>query len=290
MKEFLTLLVNGVALGAIYAILAVGFAVSYWPSRQFHFAYGGVFLVVSYVAWWLADQLHWPFYAAVLAALAAGALVGLLAYRAFYKPLATEFGVFMTAFGLAIVIQNLLQIGYGANPETVATPGNSFQGSFDSSWISVSSLEIAQIAVCAVVVILVEVFLRRSRTGTAVRALASDRFLTECVGIDTGRLLIVVYCLGSVLAGIGAILLAVDVGINPGASQNPLFFAVNGVLLGGTRNITGAGLGGLLLGIVTSLAVWVISAQWQTTVAFGLVFVILIFRPQGLLARKSGLA
>jgi branched-chain amino acid transport system permease protein len=286
LTELFGLVVAGLVSGSIYALLSLGFAIAYWPSRHFHFAYAGVFLVASYAIWW-ANSLGLPFAVAAVVSVAFACFAGVLCYRIFYRPIENEFAVFLTAFALAIIIQNISQIAFSADAHVVSLPVAALGTTVTAGPFRATILQLVEIVVCVASTLAVIIFIRRSRTGVAIRGLISDQYLTECVGIDAGRLLIVVYALGSGIAAIAAILLSLDVGINPTSGTNPLFFAINGMLLGGRRNIVGAPLGGFLLGMLVSLAAIEVPAEWGTSVAFGLLLIGVLVRPQGLLGRQG---
>lgn len=285
MSTLLELLVVGLGLGSVLAVLSLGLAISYWPSRQLHFAYGAVYLSGSYAMWWLAEDQGLPLLLGFLVGLGVSVALCLLCYFAFYRPLADELTVFLTSFALAIVIQYTIQILFSPDPVRLETPGL-FEGTaLTIGSVTVSKFVLIEIAVCLAVWTAVELFLRRSRVGTGLRALASDEFLTETVGIQTRRLQAGAYALGAVLASVGAFFLAFDFGLTPGGSTTILFFAINAVLVGGTASMTGAALAGLLLGVLVSLATWQVPSQWQVAVAFVVIVVLLLVRPRGLLPR-----
>lgn len=287
MNTLPTLFAAGISSGAILAILALGFAVSYWPSRQFHFAYGGVFLVASYGLWWATTIAHMPFSLAVLVAGGAAVITSFLCYQLFYNPLHSENGVFLTGFALAIALQYLVQIVFSADPQGVQSPTTWIYNPISLGSIHFSGIQVIEAVTGFGAWLAVAIFLARSKTGIALRALSSDHYLTECVGIRVRRLLAMAYALGAVLVTIAAVIYAVDFGMNPASGNNPLFYAINGTLLGGLRSINGAALGGLLLGILTNVGIWLVPSEWQDGIAFGFLLVVLLFRPHGLLAQEG---
>jgi branched-chain amino acid transport system permease protein len=288
MSTFLPLLVTGVTLGSVLAVLSLGFAISYWPSRHFHFAYGSVFICATYAIWYVAADRGWPLAIGIVAGGGVAVVVGLACYFVFYRPLRDEQTIFLTSFALSILVQNVLQILFSANPQAIQLPHFLAGRAFSlSATAPVTVFALAEIVICLGIWALVELFLRRSRAGTGLRALSSDPFLTECVGIESRRLTALAYVIGSLLATVGAVFFALDYGLTPDAGTTPLFYAINAVLIGGTFSMTGAGLGGLLLGLVVNLGIWHLPSAWQTSIAFAVLFIILVVRPQGLLARAG---
>jgi branched-chain amino acid transport system permease protein len=126
----------------------------------------------------------------------------------------------------------------------------------------------------------------RTRTGKAIQALSSNRELADVVGVDVPRLYLVVFALGSGLAGIAAALLSIDLGVNPGMAFTVITFAAISVIIGGVGHLPGAAFGGFLLGLLQSLAVWFLPLAWQDVVVYGLLFVFLLLRPQGLFGQR----
>lgn len=287
MSTLVALLITGVVLGSVLAILSLGFAVSYWPSQQFHFAYGSVFVAGSYALWYVSGKQGLPLVVGILASFAVSIVVGLICYFVFYRPLANEHSIFLTSFALSVLIQNLLQVFFSADPRSVPMPSSLTSTAFTISGASVSVFQIVEVVVCLGLWAAVEVFLRRARMGVGLRAISSNRYLTETVGIETGRLLAGSYVIGSALSTVAAVFFALDFGISPDSGTTPLFYAINAVLIGGVGSMTGAAIGGLLLGVVVNLGIWHIPSQWQIAIAFGVLFVILVFRPQGLLAKGA---
>lgn len=283
----LPFLVNGLVFGSVVGLLSLAYAISFWPSRQFHFAFASVLLAVSYAVWFTSGPLGWPPIAVgVIAALTAIG-VGVGVHRFLYRPLVDPSAVLLTALGFTLAFQNVINLVFGTafhglkqsefSTTVVALP-------FD---IYVAMVQIGGVVVCLSVAIALIVFIRRSRVGIAMRALSSDPFLTEAVGIDANRMNIYAYALGSAAATIAMLFIIFDVGVNPDVGTNPLFYALNGVIIGGFRSFGGAFLGGLLLGVFMNIGIWQLPSQWQTTIAFGLLLIVVIFRPNGLFGRKT---
>jgi branched-chain amino acid transport system permease protein len=279
------LLVDGIATGMIYALLSLAFAVSYWPSNQFHYAFAGVFVVVVYTYWWLSSDIGIAWYLAGIAACVAGAILACLCFLLFYRYVASEFGVFLTGFGLALILQSLIQLQFGPDPKTDPMPGT-LTKSFTALDATITTYQVVEVTVSLILIGGTLLFLRKARMGVAMRGLATDEYLAECVGINKVRLLIGVYTLGAVLATIAGILLVIDTGLSPAAGNQPLFYALTGVLIGGTRNYLGAALGGLLLGLLSSLAVYYFATEWQITVSFAFLLLLMVVRPQGLMGKE----
>ncbi len=283
----LQLIVNGLVAGAIYALMALGFAVIYNATRIFHIAHGAVYAIGGYVFYALAIGLKVnpvvAFLLVVPATAAAGAAIELLVYRPARNRRAGLFALFIISLGLLVFMQNALSVLFGGDTKSVwpgALPNYDFGG------IVVTPYHLAVVAACVIVFPLVQWFVTRTRTGKAIQALSANRELADVVGVDVPRLYVVVFAVGSALAGIAAALLSIDLGVNPGMAFTVITFAAISVIIGGVGHLPGAAVGGFLLGLLQSLAVWFLPLAWQDVVVYGLLFLFLLFRPHGIFGQR----
>jgi len=279
-------LANGILFGSVIGLLALAYAISFWPSRQFHFAFSSVLLAAAYALWFTSDPLGLPPAIAAIVTVVAAMVVGVGVYALLYRPLNNPTAVLLTALGFQIVFQNFVNLAFGTafhriNQTDFATSPVVLP--FD---VHVAVVQLGGLVTCALLAIGLVLFIRRSRTGIAIRALSSDPFLTETVGIDAHRMNLFVYALGSAVGAVGMMFLVFDAGVNPDVATNPLFYALNGVIIGGIRSFAGAVTGGLLLGVFMNVGIWQLPSQWQTTIAFGLLMAVVLFRPNGLFASR----
>jgi branched-chain amino acid transport system permease protein len=280
-------LVNGILFGSVIGLLALAYAISFWPSRQFHFAFSSVLLASAYALYFTSDPLGWPPAIAALVSVVVAMVVGVGVYAFLYRPLKQPSAVLLTALGFTIVFQNFVNLSFGTafhriNQTDFAT--SPLQFPLD---VHVAVVQVGELLTCAALAAGLVIFIRRSRTGIAIRALSSDPFLTETVGIDAHRMNLFVYALGSAVGAVGMMFLVFDAGVNPDVATNPLFYALNGVIIGGIRSFAGAVAGGLLLGVFMNVGIWQLPSQWQTTIAFGLLMIVVLFRPNGLFSSRS---
>ena len=284
MELFAQLLVNGLGNGSFYALLGLGFGLIFTITRIVHFAYGPVFAIGAYAAW-LGGAAGLPLpIAAVLApvgAAVAGALVYWLAYRPFERRGMSSHSLLILSLGLSIVLEGGLTLIFKPSVQTFPN--------FEASElivgpVFVTILQVGQLVAVAVVAALLLTFLGRTRYGRAILALADDRDMARVVGINTERVWMIVFALGSAISGVAALFLLLNEGATPTMGFTPVFVAFVVAVVGGLGSIPGAILGGYLAGFVEGLGLWKLPTEWQNSIAFVLLFVVLLARPQGLFA------
>jgi branched-chain amino acid transport system permease protein len=286
----LQLLINGLQLGAIYALTAVGFALIFGSTRIFHVAHGAAFTIAAYLFWWSLTKLHWHWLPALLLATAAVIAFGVAMERFIYRPIQRHegafFTVFIAAFGMQIVVQNLIGTVFGRGFETVTVPLS--RAVQLTPGLFVAPVAGVAIAIALVGFTLLGLFLSRTQVGTGLRALSDNPDLVRVFGLEPTRLAQVAFALGSALVVPGAALTAMTQGINPGIGAHIMLISLAATIVGGIGSLKGAAYGGLLLGLAESLAVWKLDAQWSEGVTFIILFAFIIFRPAGFLGRPIG--
>lgn len=284
------LLINGLQLGAIYALTAVGFALIFGSTKVFHVAHGASFTLAGYLVWWGMNTLQWHWLAAIGLAVVVVVLFGLFMERCVYRPIQRHegafFTVFIAAFGMQIVVQNLVGTVFGRNFETVTVPLS--QASEILPNVFVAPLAGVAVMVAVLFFVALTVFLSRTQVGTGLRALADNPDLVRIFGLEPTRLAQVAFALGSALVVPAAALTAMSQGINPGIGAHIMLISLAATIVGGIGSLKGAALGGLLLGLAESLAVWKLDPQWSEAVTFVILFVFIIFRPAGFMGRPHG--
>jgi branched-chain amino acid transport system permease protein len=283
MMLLLQLFIDGLTSGALYALMAVGFAIIYNGTRILHLAHGAVFTFGGYALYVLGIGLHLSMpvalVGAVLAASCLGVAIDVVVYRPLRRRNSSAAAVLVASIGILTFFQALYALIFGT--DTL----NLHQGplpTFEVGDVIVTSLHIVAAAVTIVVFPLLQLFLARSRYGRAIRALADNPHLAVVRGIDTERLYILVFALGSALAGIAVGLISFDLGVTPDMGFSVLFVALVAVIVGGVGYLPGAAAGGFLLGLLQKLSLWQLSARWQDVIVFGALVVFLVLRPQGI--------
>ena len=285
----LQLVLNGIVTGCLYAVLAISFAVIYAPTKTFHFAHGSVYVYAGYFLYQFAMPWGWPLPAAIVAAIVAAALLGVLVDRVVYTPLrrggAGVMEILLSAFGTFIVLQNVLLLIWKSDPRTVRAP-EALKNGIPFGMLTLTPLDVITVAVAGVVLAGVAVFIRTTRLGKAMRAVENDPEVAVMVGISTGRVRMAAFFLGSALVAVAATLTALDKGLEPTIGVNALLVAVVAMIVGGVGSFPGAALAGFFLGVVENLGIWQIPSEWKSTITFTVLAVFILFRPTGFFGHR----
>jgi branched-chain amino acid transport system permease protein len=290
MTELLQQLINGLALGAIYALIALGYTMVYGVLRFINFAHSDVFMVGAFSGYFLARWLPSGPGAGLLVLIGAMlicALLGVVIERLAYRPLRgrSTLTVLITAIGVSLLLQNLGQRVFGANPRSFPTLFPVHQVHIGG--VVVSSAQIMVFAVAIVLLVLLRYIVLHTRTGTAMRALSFNPTAASLVGVNNDRVISFTFALGSALAAAGGILYASNYpSIDPLMGTLPGMKAFVAAVLGGIGNIAGAAVGGLVLGLVETTVVALGGSTYRDAVAFAVLILILLLRPEGLLGRR----
>lgn len=290
MSFLLQLTFNGLALGSLYAVVALGFALIYNTTRIFHIAHGIVYTGAGYALFSLFTRaglslwLSIPF--ALTLAIALGLVVEALVYRPLEQKKAPAAITLISSLGVYIFLQNFIALVYGNQTQVLLSEPDV---TYRAGSLVLSRLQLIEIASLVVVFALFFLFSRYTKLGKSIKAFADNPLLAEVVGINTRRLRLWVFAIGSALAGAGAVLSGLDVGIDPNVGFTILLVAVVSTIVGGVGLFEGALVGGLLIGLLQGLAIWRVSARWENTIVFLVLILFLLFRPQGILSHKRRL-
>ena len=293
MAELLQQLINGIALGAIYALIALGYTMVYGVLRFINFAHSDVFMLGAFSGYFLARYVPEASVAGgvlvLLGAMAICALLGMAIEKLAYRPLRgrSTLTALITAIGVSLLLQNLGQRIFGANPKSfpVLFPQHNFQ--FDNGLV-ISSNQILVFIVTLLLLFGLRHIVLHTRTGTAMRALSGNPVAASLVGINNDRVISFTFALGSALAAAGGILYAANYpAIDPLMGTLPGLKAFVAAVLGGIGNITGAALGGLVIGLVETSVVAAGGSTYRDAVAFAVLILILLLRPDGLLGKRQ---
>jgi branched-chain amino acid transport system permease protein len=285
----LQILANGFVAGSTYALVALGFGLIYNTVRFFHFAHAGVLTAGAYLFYWLTAAGGWGLGpAAAVAALVTGAFgAGLEAglFRPLRRRGVRRVGLLLASLGTFIVIQNLISLAFGDDTKTIPT---GLKGSaFDLAGVRLTAAQLATAGASLGLFAAVVAGLYGTPVGRVVRAVADDAELAHVVGVQADLVLLGVFFVGSVLAAVAGMLIAVDVNLTPLTGFYVLLYAVVAVVVGGLRSLLGVYGGGLFIGLVQHLAAWLLAPQWQDVVVFALLIGVLVVRPQGFFGRAG---
>jgi branched-chain amino acid transport system permease protein len=282
------LLVSGIVLGSRYALVAVSFGIIYSTTQIFHLAHAATYTITAYAAIVAANMLGAPLWLAIVSGLVVAVIFGALMELGMYRPMrrrsATKLAMFLASLGLSIVASSLMQIIFGPQNISLERVPNAtyFLGS-----VTITTLNIAEIVVGWVAIGLLLLFLRTTQYGRAVNAVRINPQVAMAVGISVDRIYLLVMVIGSFLVAMSALLFLMGNVAFPTMGLAPILVGFIAVFLGGTDSVPGAALGGFVLGLVTSLSgIW-LAGDFASVVVFGILFVVLVFRPQGLLGRAA---
>ncbi len=297
------LTVIGLALGAVYALIALGYTLVYGILRMINFAHGEVFTAGAFASFFFATayqesgfldrQPTLSLAILLVSSMAISTLVAVLLERIAYRPLrnAPRLVPLITAIGASLFLQNTYQGLFGAEPRGYPRP-TFLSGTITFGRVSFDKMDPVVLGTTLVMMILLEWFVRRTKTGKAMRAVAQDREIASLMGIDVDRVVVVTFMIGGLLAGIAAVLFCLTFG-NVSATMGflPGIAAFTAAVLGGIGSISGAALGGLVLGVAESVGPYLLLSgvhapspfELKGVVTFSILVIVLIFRPSGLL-------
>lgn len=283
--EFLSYLISGVSLGSVYAIIALGYTMVYGIAKMLNFAHGDVIMVGGYISLLAMTNLGLPWPIAVLLAMLVCTVLGVVIEGLAYRPLrsAPSLAVLITAIGVSYFLQNAAQLIWGASPKSY-TPIVS--GSVSLGSLSVSYVSLITIVMCIVIMVGLTAFTSKSKMGKAMRACSEDKGAAQLMGINVNKTISLTFAIGSALAAIAGVLLcSFNTSLMPTTGSMPGIKAFTAAVFGGIGSIPGAFLGGILLGVIESLAKAYISTQLANSIVFAVLIIMLLVRPAGLLGK-----
>ena len=280
-------MVNGIALGSIYAMIALGYTMVYGTIRLINFAHGDVYMLGAFLGYYLVAVLGVNWMLALLITMGVIAVVGVLIERIAYKPLrhSTRVAALITAIGVSYLIQNLMI--YFVGPEMRAFPAPMEVKMFKVFGLIVNSKQLIVLAVTITVMIALQIIVQHTRMGKAMRAVAVDQDAAQLMGINVDRVISFTFALGSALAGLAGILVGIYYNsIQATMGTAPGLKAFIAAVVGGIGSIPGAMIGGYLIGILETLVTYMGGAMYKDAVVYGLLIIILLVLPSGLLGKS----
>lgn len=277
-------IINGLSLGSIYALIALGYTMVYGIAKMINFAHGDIIMVGAYVVYISITRYGLSPVLASIIGIIFCALAGLLIEKIAYKPLrkAPPLAVLITAIGVSYFLQSLGQLLFGANPQSFKSFLNI--GSITLGTVSISGEAFVTLIVTIISMTVLTLFIHRTKAGSAMLAVSEDKGAAQLMGINVNRTISMVFSIGSGLAAIAGILYACSYGfIDPYMGSMVGIKAFVAAVLGGIGSIPGAMLGGILLGLIESLSKAFISTQLADAIVFGVLILVLILKPSGLL-------
>ena len=287
MAKLIQTLISGLSLGSIYALIALGYTMVYGIAKMLNFAHGDIIMVGAYAAIPAVASLGLPPLVAVLVSIVICALLGVTIEFLAYKPLrqAPPLSVLITAIGVSYLLQNLALLIFG--PEQKSFPTVVSLPTIELGAVYIDGITLATLVVTAVIMIGLTLFISKTRMGKAMRAVSEDKGAAELMGISVNHTITITFAIGSALAAVAAIFYgAAYVYIRPTTGSMPGIKAFTAAVFGGIGSIPGAMLGGILLGVIEQLSKTYISTLWSDAVVFGVLVLVLVVKPTGLLGKK----
>ena len=284
---FLDNLINGLSLGSIYAIIALGYTMVYGIAKMLNFAHGDIIMVGAYIAFSGMQYWGFPPVLAILAAMVVCTLLGITIEGLAYRPLrqATSLAVLITAIGMSYLLQNLALMIWGANPNFFPTTFIN-SGSIRLGQLNITHSTLITILANIVIMISLTLFTAKTKMGKAMRCVSEDRGAAELMGINVNRTISVTFAIGSALAAIAGVLLCSSYPLlQPTTGSMPGIKAFTAAVFGGIGSIPGAMLGGVLLGVIEIFGKAYISTEVGDAIVFAVLIIVLLVRPAGLLGK-----
>ncbi len=293
---FLKHLINGIGLGSVYAIIALGYTMVYGIAKMLNFAHGDIIMVGAYICFFAVSSFALPPLVGVLLAMLVCTVLGVVIERLAYKPLrqAPSLAVLITAIGMSYLLQNGAQLLWTPNPKVfpnifaIQNPdGTKTTGlSLFGGELTVSFATLVTIAACVVIMVALTLFTGKTRMGKAMRACSEDKDAAQLMGINVNATISMTFAIGSALAAIAGVLLCSSYPtLVPTTGSMPGIKAFTAAVFGGIGSIPGALLGGILLGIIEIMGSAYISTQLSNAIVFAVLIVTLLVRPAGLLGK-----
>lgn len=285
--EFLQQLINGLSLGSVYALIAIGYTMVYGIIRLINFAHGDIYMAGAFIGFYAVNSMHLSFIPALLVSMAGSALLGVIIEKLAYKPLrnSPKITLLITAIGISLLLENGMRLLVGPDPKPF--PDMLKVKIYKLGLLQINSLQIAMLAVSILLVIILQFIVFRTATGKAMRAVSFDNEAAALMGINVNNIISVTFAIGSALAGAAGVLVGMAYPmIDPYMGIMPGLKAFVAAVLGGIGILPGAMFGGLFMGVAETFTKAYISTQLSDAIAFSILILVLIFKPTGLLGKK----
>ena len=287
---FLSNLINGISLGSIYAVIALGYTMVYGIAKMLNFAHGDVIMIGAYVAYAITTGLNLPPAVTIIISMLVCTVLGITIEKVAYKPLrkASSLSVLITAIGVSYFLQNsallFLFKGKPVNFNSIITVPDIKL--FDNQ-VVISGETSTAIVVSVIIVIALSLFIKKTKTGKAMLAVSEDKGAAQLMGVNVNRTITITFAIGSALAAVAGILLcSAYPSLTHATGAMPGIRAFVAAVFGGIGSIPGAMIGGILLGVIENLSKAYISPQLADAIVFGVLIIVLMVKPTGLLGKK----
>jgi len=288
--SFISYLINGISLGSLYALIAMGYTMVYGIAKMLNFAHGDIIMVGGFSIFIVSTTLGLPPLLGILAAVVICTALGMTIEKIAYKPLrkaASPLAVLITAIGVSYLLQNVALLIFGANTKLFTSVVTVPPVTMGEGQITISGETIATIVVSIIIMICLMLFIKKSKAGQAMLAVSEDKGAAELMGINVNATISLTFAIGSALAAIaGALLCSAYPTLTPYTGAMPGIKAFVAAVFGGIGSIPGAFIGGILLGVIENLSKAYISSQMADAIVFGVLILVLLVKPTGILGKK----
>lgn len=289
MMNFLSYLINGISLGSVYAIIALGYTMVYGIAKMLNFAHGDIIMVGGFTAFTVVSTMGGSPIVGILAAVVVCTALGVAVERIAYRPLrdASPLAVLITAIGVSYLLQNVALLIFGSNARQFTSVVNLPPLKLAGGELSISSVTIVTILACVVIMAGLMFFINKTKIGQAMLAVSEDRGAATLMGINVNRTIAITFAIGSALAAIAGVLLcSAYPSLTPYTGSMPGIKAFVAAVFGGIGSIPGALIGGVLLGVIENLTKAYISSQLSDAIVISVLIIVLLVRPTGILGKK----
>lgn len=286
---FITNLINGVSLGSIYAVIALGYTMVYGIAKMLNFAHGDVIMVGAYIVFALTSYAGVNPYLALVISMAACTLLGMAIERFAYKPLrgASPLAVLITAIGVSYFLQNMALLIFGSQAKSFTSIVNLPALTLASGKITISAETIVTIIVSLIIMISLTLFVNKTKPGRAMLAVSEDKGAAQLMGVNVNATISLTFAIGSGLAAVAGVLLcSAYPTLSSQTGAMPGIKAFVAAVLGGIGSIPGAVIGGVLIGVIEILSRSYISSQMADAIVFAVLIIVLLVKPTGILGKK----
>lgn len=287
--QFLSYLINGLSLGSVYAIIALGYTMVYGIAKMLNFAHGDVIMIGGYIVFIAMNNLGLPAIVSVLISMVVCTVLGITIEGIAYKPLrnAPSLAVLITAIGVSYLLQNLALLIWGSAPKSFTSVVSIQPIKLMNGALTITGEALVTILVSVVIMIALTLFINRTRMGRSMLAVSEDKGAAQLMGINVNATISLTFAIGSALAAIaGALLCSAYPILQPTTGAMPGIKAFVAAVFGGIGSIPGAMIGGILLGVIENLSKAYISAQLADAIVFGVLIVVLLVKPTGIMGKK----
>ena len=287
MVKLIQTLISGLSLGSIYALIALGYTMVYGIAKMLNFAHGDIIMVGAYAVITSVLTMNLPPVVAILISILVCVVLGVTIEFLAYRPLrqAPPLSVLITAIGVSYLLQNLALLIFGS--EQKATPTMFQFPTLEVGGVYIDGITLLTLIVTAVIMIALTLFIAKTRMGKAMRAVSEDKGAAELMGISVNRTITITFAIGSALAAVAALFYGMSyIYIRPTTGSMPGIKAFTAAVFGGIGSIPGAMLGGILMGIIEQMSKTYISTLWSDAIVFGVLVLVLVVKPTGLLGKK----